>query len=920
MRRGVEQQRAPAISHRVHPAAAILAAVLGLSILASQALATPAFRSSGLVLRTGQEPVDSASGDLNEDGVADLVVANRTSQSLSLLLADGAGGFRPETEIAANTGVLAVRILDADSDGHLDLLVAGSFNLLFYRGHGTGEFDPVRSTYTGSEGLAFAAGDLDHDGWADAVWGDLGIGQLTIYWGGSGGVFQAGPPQDVAGRPLAFVLADTDTDGRLDVVSVSSDGSGSMSILFGNGDRTFRSRSDTAVPGQPSAALAADLDHDGDVDMVVTDHPPGSEHGVRVLRGDGHGHFNPEPAVSVGGYTIRLAAADFNGDGALDLAVTRQSNPPGVLVLLGSGSTFAAGPFLPTPIPAQAVVAGDFTGDGRADVAATRYSSAATLGTAVVWPGQGDGQFPLPPHFQLGGENRATVLADFNHDARPDVVIVHATAVEVRLGGPGGEFGPPATVMSGYGSRVVGQADLNADGNADLFVANNIGAQGHPTVSVLLGNGDGSFQVQREFRLTGYPTGALAADFNGDAKLDLAVAIRDGVISILPGRGDGTFGFKTDFPTLGGPYSLDTADLDADGALDLVAGANRSISVLRGRGDGSFSQPLDYFTHATYTRFVRLADLDADGAPDAVCAGTDGSAIVLRGAGDGSFLEPGVEYPLAGLGLDAVLADFDHDGALDVAVACASGVTVLAGDGAGGFTPAVQAIEDAHTIHAGDFDADGKLDLCVVTVDGEGTLLRNTTGDTPVWIEGFTVQRDAAGVRLQWHAHPGPTPVVVAIERATARPGPYAVVPNLSGSTCEWCEVLDSSAPGATELYYRLVLTSMSGQRAIAGPVAVDAATQGRTELGVPSWDALHRSATLRYAIGAPGAVASLSVLDVRGRVLWRSTRRFLAPGTYLESWDGRAVGGAVIPHGMYFVRLESGVRTWSRKLLRTGR
>jgi hypothetical protein len=190
-------------------------------------------------------------------------------------------------------------------------------------------------------------------------------------------------------------------------------------------------------------------------------------------------------------------------------------------------------------------------------------------------------------------------------------------------------------------------ADLNADGRPDLAVAN----AASNTVSVLLGNGDGTFATNADFGTGAHPSCVAIADLNADGRPDLAVANWDSsTVSVLLGNGDGTFGTRMDFITGIHPASVAIADLNADGRPDLVVAeagafvrdrlgghyAGIATSVLLGNGDGTFGTRTDLI--AAYGPIsAAIADLNADGRPDLVVAGNSGDVSVRLGNGDGTF-------------------------------------------------------------------------------------------------------------------------------------------------------------------------------------------------------------------------------------------------------------------------------------------
>jgi len=345
-------------------------------------------------------------------------------------------------------------------------------------------------------------------------------------------------------------VGDFNGDGKLDLV-VANDGSYTVSVMLGNGDGTFQpGQIYGAGYGGPVWVVVADVNRDGKLDVVVA-----SESGtVAILLGNGDGTFKPALIYATGGNTTTsVAVGDFNGDGKLDLVVSNFYSD-NVTMLLGNGDgTFQPAReiqnFGPGTFPLAVAVA-DFNGDGRADVAVANIAA----NTVAVLLGNGDGTFQAPQSYPTWSDPESIAVGDFNGDGKLDMAIAGDTPgsmVTVLLGNGDGTFQPARFFpVSGDNSESVLTADFNGDGKLDLAVAN-----AHSNnISVLLGNGDGTFQAARTFTVGSGPEFVAVGDFNGDGKLDLAAAnFHSNTVSVLPGNGNGTFIANAAIPVLGLP-------------------------------------------------------------------------------------------------------------------------------------------------------------------------------------------------------------------------------------------------------------------------------------------------------------------------------------------------------------------------------
>ncbi|HEY5083636.1 MAG TPA: VCBS repeat-containing protein, partial [Rhizomicrobium sp.] len=275
--------------------------------------------------------------------------------------------------------------------------------------------------------------------------------------------------------------------------------------------------------------------------------------------------------------------------------------------------------------------------------------------------------------------------------------------------------------------------DFNGDKKLDLAVANYT----DNTVTILLGNGDGTFTPSADSPVSvgGAPDSVIAGDFNGDGRLDLAIAnSTDNTLTILLGGGDGTFTAATSAPVTGTtPYGLAVGDFNGDGKLDLaVANFYGAATILLGNGDGTFTAGASPTMPNNNGSAVVAGDFNGDGKLDLAVAYPDNSTVtILLGKGDGTFTAvPGCCGDSAQVihVFDMVSGDFNGDGKLDLALAVENDevipaqpalyVAILLGNGDGTFTPTDFSMllpPQFLYLAAGDFNNDGKLDLGVAS-------------------------------------------------------------------------------------------------------------------------------------------------------------------------------------------------------------
>ncbi|NNJ09744.1 VCBS repeat-containing protein [Chloroflexales bacterium ZM16-3] len=604
----------PHRSHRSLRIGSLLILLSALLIPAAPPLAPVAHAAGFLapadIPGTGRNTNSVAIGDLNADGILDLVLGNGYGDVSQVVLGDGLGGFTTPADIPGTE----------------------------------------RNT------RSVALGDLNADGKLDILLGNYGGASQVALGDGLGGFAAPTDIPGTGGMIYSVALGDLNADKKLDLVLGNEQGS--SQVALGDGLGGFAAPAAIGGTGHFTRnVVLGDLNGDGDLDLVLGNNGPV----IQVALGDGLGGFMaPTDIPGTGRNTTSVAMGDLNGDGDLDLVLGNDGSASQVVLGNEQGGFMAATYVNASPLYTYSVALGDLNGDAKLDLVLGNCGS-----ISQVTLGDGHGGFMAPT--DIPGTGRWTysvALGDLNADGKLDLVLGNwQAASQVALGdGLGGFMAPSDIPGTGRMTSSAALADLNGDGKLDVVLGNaDVASQ------VMLGDGLGGFAAPTDIGGTGHNTYSMAlGDLNDDAKLDLVLGNNYGYVSqVALGDGLGGFMAPTNIPAAQDTSSVALGDLNADGKLDLVLGNGSGNHVALGDGLGGFMAPTDIPNTGLGARNVALGDLNGDGKLDLVLGKDESQALLGDGLG-GFMASTNIPRGIGGNIFSVALGDLNSDGKLDL--------------------------------------------------------------------------------------------------------------------------------------------------------------------------------------------------------------------------------------------------------------
>ncbi len=668
---------------------------------------------------------DIALGDVDGDGIQEIISISRTQNVLDVKYVTPEGVFN-DTVRHVESSPLALAVGDVDEDGLIDIVVTNTaLEARVLLGQGDGRF-----VFTGVPlDMGFARNvtlkDVNADGHLDCIGSVTGPNIIKVFLGDGLGGFGA---EIVSGSGIfdpELAMGDLNEDGFLDVAILSGT---DVRLMMGQGDGTFV-LSDTLNLGdgrRGSFLAVADVFGDSALDLVVSGFP-GSE--TYALRGHGDGTFVPAETFILGGQPVGVAVGELDGDGLQDVAFIENSGGSllDIRLVRGDSASAALRSALTStsgqrPSDDNVVIAiepevsvADVNGDGLLDLVSGRVE---------LMLGDGQGRLLSAGMRQTAGTIGAPIIADFSGDGVEDIVTVSEGGIASLLIGLGGGAFLPAveTALSGSDVTAAAAIDVDGDGAFELALLYRADERADTTsLGVLRSALNGSFETVASVAVGAdvpFFFGALnVLDLDGDGDLDLVAEALGIFAAVILNDGNGGLAVGETMQMVSDGVFI---DLNADGLMDyleprgrvFIANPNLSFTVLLAVDGRPENEAVK----------VLAGDLNGDGLPDRVALSAPsvdqgpGEVYVAMATNIGVF-DDALRLPVRDL-RDAVLVDVNGDDSMDIAALSDDALLLFLGRGDGTFGPAQVSSFDASLVQrrflSADMNDDGLGDVVVL--------------------------------------------------------------------------------------------------------------------------------------------------------------------------------------------------------------
>ncbi|CAF0906720.1 unnamed protein product [Adineta steineri] len=693
--------------------------------------------------------------DWNNDQRLDIIVSSCDTNNIHMFVGYGDGTFLSEQAYSTGDGScpLASGSGDLNNDGLLDVVVVNSrtntVGVFLEFTYMNGIREATYATGSASHPRAIGLGHFINDVQLDVVMANYGLGNVGFLEGHTNGTFpiQTMFSTGVLSFPTSIAIDDLNNDNKLDIV-VANPSIGNLSIFYGYENGSFASQKTYSVqPGSfPQSVICGDFNNDKKRDIAVV--YSGSNSVSTLLRYDTVVlKKQAEYFTGTSSYPHAVSVGDFNNDGWSDF-VTVNRGSQSISIFLGLGNATFSGPTTHaagTGSPSYGIVVGHVNNDTYLDIVVSHYWRNAVS----IFLGFGNGTFSSPTNYSTGDPCYPIGVGtgDLNNDGQLDVVVAcdKIGGISILLGYGNGTFGSADVhpINPGVsGARYVAIADFNNDNNLDIVLTN----AGTSSIHIFQGYGNGIFFLAYNYTtgVRSSPRPVAVSDLDKDGQMDIIVGNSGSDnICVFFGYGDGSFSVPTFHPIENGSlsYGLVINDFNNDGQLDIAVAnyGSNNLAILLKLVNRTFFNPLTYST-GDYSQpsFLAVADFNNDSHLDIVVpdSGINSVSIFLGNINEDFLIAPDYPVELSSQLTSIGVGDFDNDTQLDIVVAdnATNNIMIIFGSGYGTFTRqnSYSTGNNSHpcSVAVGDFNKDNQLDIVVANsgANNIGVFLANSSG------------------------------------------------------------------------------------------------------------------------------------------------------------------------------------------------